>query len=304
MGEPVQFATEETAESIVEEAAPQVGEIEPAPKKPRGQSRFFTMAEGDKVIDQGTFLTILDGRTIAEEYFALIRRAKKGLLKRGGGGLSMTGLMARSDGSVRVDSSFNFDKRFQLSAVEAASEIPQDPEKRNWQATFSLKGTRAHLKLRSNRNPLDMKIAFDHGWLVNMSPSILPFYGLLGRYDLHAGGIQEFMAVNYAAETEQFGMGRNILEVEYLDPIEARDENHDTLMLDYFVCDEVPVRGARRDRLGVTRRLHLWADEERRLRKVVEAQAGVLLTSVRKEDAEPLNGVEPYAEMIWPESAS
>ena len=303
MGEPVQIAKEETAESEAENIQPPAAGTATS-KKPRGQSRFFTMAEGDKVVDQGTFLTILDGRTIAEEHFALIRRAKKGLFKRRGGGLTMTGLMARSDGSVRVDSAFNFDKRFQLSAVEAASEIPQDPEKRNWQATFSLKGTRAHLKLRSNRNPLDMKIAFDHGWLVNMSPSILPFYGLLGRYDLHTGGIQEFMAVNYAADTEQFGMGRNILELEYLDPIEARDENHDKLMLDYFVCDEVPVRGARRDRLGVTRRLHLWADAERRLRKVVEAQAGVLLTFVRKEDAEPLNGVDPYAEMIWPETES
>ena len=118
-----------------------------------------------------------------------------------------------------------------------------------------------------------------------------------------AGGIQDLTQIDYAADSEDFGLGRNVMELEYLDPIEARDGKDKPLTLDYFVCDEVPLKGPNRDKGNVKRRLHLWSDSKRRLRKVIDAQAGVLMTIVREDDKDALDNVQPYPEMIWPAQA-
>ena len=270
-------------------------------KKSLENSRFLQMRDGDQMVDQGVFATLLEGRVIARERFALVRQGKSGFLGRKGGGLSLSGHVLRKDSSLNMDSLWTFDRSFQLSGVYTHSEIGASPHV--WDSRFSFKGPQARFRLSNQKSPLDITIPFERGWLVHAGPSVLPLYLVLGRYDMAAGGIQDLTLIDYAADSEDFGLGRNVMELEYLDPIEARDADGNSLILDYFVCDEVPLKGPTREKGDVKRRIHLWADGKRRLRKVIDAQAGVLMTTVREEDKDALDNVQPYPEMIWPAQA-
>ena len=146
---------------------------------------------------------------------------------------------------------------------------------------------------------MELTVAYQKDWMIDIDPSAVPLEIMLGRYNSRTRGVQEFTWLAYSATTEHFLMGKNILSVNLLDRVEATNDDGTLFDLDYFICDVIPLEKSKK-RGPAVRRLHLWADEGRRLRKVVTMIDGQQLTIMRKQGEHLLTRIAPYPKFMHP----
>ena len=264
------------------------------------ESRYFELAEGDELLDSGTFVARDEaGKEAAQEEFTIVRRRRKGLFKRQGGGLSVTGLVRTSDGDFVMDARMDYDRNANPVLAETAVRGRFEGLARDWIAGFVFKPPKAVLKITERKNPLDLTIACEKGWMIDIDPSILPAAVLLHRLATKKGE-QEFTWIAYAAQNAHFGIGRHLVEVSHVERMRAKDAGGERTKLDYFIADEIALDHLKR-RLGLKRRIHLWADENRRLRKAVAVLPHESYTFTRPEEEDSAAHWKPKPELVRPQ---
>ncbi len=265
----------------------------------QAKSRFFELGKGDTLIDGGTFETALDNTTLQVEHFSIVRKARRGFMKRKGGGISATAVSQGAGAAFNMDCRWDYDDNLRPLGAATQAHGVFNGKPRDWTAQFVLKASSANLRIRAPDNPMELTVAYKKDWMIDIDPSAVPLEIMLGRYNSNTGGTQEFTWLAYSATAEHFLMGKNILSVKLIDRVDAKNEDGTLTDLDYFICDVTPLERSKK-RGNPERRLHLWADDGRRLRKVVTMMDDQKLTITRKQGAHLLEGIAPYPKFLNP----
>ncbi len=264
------------------------------------ESRYFKLNEGDTLLDSGTFISRSDGNEAAAEEFTIIQRRRRGVLKRKGGGLSLTTVLHTGDNSFSMDSRWDYDRDLRPTMVETVVHSNAHGQNRDFTAGFTFKPPKARLKISQLKNPMDLTIPCQKGWLLDIDPSIVPATILLRRYNRKKGGEQNFTWISYSARSEHFGIGRSAIDMRHVQRMKAKDNDGTQANLDYIIADERAVERFKK-RGKLRRRFHLWADKKHCLRKAVVDYPDETFTIMRQYEEEMARELQPLSQFMKPQ---
>lgn len=264
------------------------------------ESRYFKLNEGDTLLDSGTLITRSDGNETAREEFTIIQRRRRGLFKRKGGGLSLTTVLRTGDNSFTMDSRWDYDRDLHPTLTETVVHSSSRGQTRDFTAGFTFKPPKARLKINQLKNPMDLTIPCQKGWMLNIDPSIVPAIILLRRYNRRKGGEQSFTWIVYSATSEHFGIGRSAIDMRLVQHMKAKDNDGTQANLDYIIADERAIERFKK-RGKLRRRFHLWADKKHCLRKAVIDYPDQTFTIIRQHEEEMARELQPLSQFMKPQ---